>query len=227
MRNNKLFINFKSTNFILIIILVGLIWASCGICLGNQDQVSEPGDQINPNVEIELDTYQAEINTTSQITDPTLQVTGMVILTTQHPYVNINLSVESTDALWNCSVIPNKFNLSNYPTDRSTQEIEVLINAPAGTENGTEVTFTVHGTWSYIPDLPGIPKPQEGEIPPVYLLVTAKNETIDNNNNGGNGNGKKDNGKDDGGFLPGFESLILIASISIIIIFYIRHRKQT
>jgi len=33
MRNNKLFINFKSTNFILIIILVGLIWASLVIFL--------------------------------------------------------------------------------------------------------------------------------------------------------------------------------------------------
>ena len=105
----------------------------------------------------------------------------------------------------------------------------VTVNAPPGLKNGTEQRVTIIGMWSYIPESqPGLPTPEpiKGEISPVNLNVVAINESSDGPDN--NGNGKDDKKDKDDGFLPGFESVMVLTStlIVIIVLFHLGNKRR-
>jgi hypothetical protein len=199
----------------------------------NFQNSSSPYQDPDPDIEIELDTYEQEIDTSPEVTEPMVQVEGEVVLQTQHPYVTINLTIDKTTSNWNCSVTPNKFNLSNYPVDQSIQEILITIKAPKETKNGTTERFVLHGTWSYIPESPlPTPDPISDEIEPVFLDITAKNflditaknETINGDGISDDGDSKKSEKEEDKGFLPGFEGILLVSIILIMLLIFPRKR---
>ncbi len=166
-----------------------------------------------PELKIDLDSYDEIIDTSPEVSEPMVQVTGRITLTSQTPiHVEINLTTESA---WSSMVVPSNFTLQVL-TASDYKSITVTVRAPLGVENNTEQTVRVLGTWSYFQGVGG------GEIEPVTLNLLAHNET-EEPDNGKNG----DNGDDDGdkGFLPGFESSLILVGI-FAVIFYIRIRRK-
>jgi hypothetical protein len=197
------------------------------------DSILYPPEQQDPEVIIELETYETKVDTSPGEADPMIEVDGTVTLLSQHPFVSINISIDETVLIWNCSVEPTNFNLTTVPVSYIAQDIKVTVHAPAGEENGTQKVVTVKGTWSYIPEIPGIPAPDPvtGEIPPVTLTVETKNETENGKPNNGNGNGNGNGGgNDDDEFQMGFEIPLVIAVVVIVIIIVVfakrRDKKQ-
>jgi hypothetical protein len=182
----------------------------------------------DPDIIIEFDDYEFQIDTSPEISEPELQVVGLVTLLSNHPFVSVNLTTSLTNEAWNVTVVPDKFNLSNYPSDQSMQEITVTVHAPGETENGTSGTVTIHGIWSYFPENGGIPSPfpDEGEIPSVHLEVTALNETSETNGDGTNGNGKTNDDKDDSGFTFDIYWIVIIAIIIVVIIIILMYKRK-
>jgi hypothetical protein len=188
-----------------------------------------PPDQLDAQIVVEFNEYNHEIDTSPLVVNPIVNIDGTVTLLSQTPYVDINLTIDETDNPWNCSVEPNQFTLSTIPVDDSVEEITVTVNAPAGLKNGTEQRVTIIGTWSYIPEVPGVPTPEPvaGEIVPTHLYVTTRNDSSPQPNGNGNGgeNGDDDE-SDDSGWLPGFEGILIItAAVFLILIFESRKRK--
>jgi hypothetical protein len=216
----------KLSSSILLILYLTLVFLISTFFINYSSFVN--GQQLgDPEIIIELDEYEAEIDTSPDVAYPLLEMEGEVSLLSSHPYVSVNLSISNINNPWNCSVEPNQFNLSTYPVDQTIQSIVVFVNAPLGTENETEQRVTVVGSWSYIPEIPGVPNPQPvtGEIQAVHLDVTASNKTTDTPDNGNGGNDKKKDDDDEKGFLPGFEGIFLIVGALLIVVF-IQSRKN-
>ncbi len=214
--------------FFLFSIIALFLVSSSQFAFGNISKTLPP-DQLDPEIIVELEKYNETIDTSPSISNPMVQVNGEVTLVSQHPYVSVNLSIDKTDNPWNCSVEPDKFNLTNFPVDQSSMDILVTVQSPPGLENGTEQRVTIIGTWSYIQDIPGIPSPEPitGGIEPTHLYIFTYNESSVDNQNGVNGDGKKDEKDEEGeeGFIPGFEAFFLIASIVVIILIFTRKKK--
>ncbi len=189
------------------------------------ESISVPPEQLEPEIVIELDTYSQELDTSPEVTEPFVQVSGEVTLVSQTPYVSINLSIDQTNNPWNCSVMPSNFDLNQI--NQSSMDIVVTVQAPAGLENGTEQIVTIKGTWSYIPDIPGVPSPDpvHGEIQPAHLNIITINESSIEPTENGNGEGdKKDD--EDKGFLPGFEGAVIIMSILASLLIFAQWSKR-
>jgi len=191
-----------------------------------------PIDPVDPAIIIELESYEVEIDTSPDITFPEQQLAGVVTLLSQTPYVSINLTIGNIIVPWNCTIEPDRFNLTISSTGSTTQDIELTITSPPGLENGTEQQIIITGTWSYIPEIPGVPYPEplHGSIGPVYFNATAINETSDNQNGDGDGDGDQDGGDgdadDDKGAMLNYGVIAAIICIIVVILVLVRMRKR-
>ena len=226
-KRNQEYIFYTKLQLSFIIVVLSFILLS-PIIPANESVLSTP-EQQNPEVIIELETYHIKVDTSPGETEPMVEVDGTVSLLSQHPFVSVNISIDETVLTWNCSVKPTHFNLTTIPVSYTVQDIKVTVHAPAGEENGTQKIVTVKGTWSYIPEISGIPAPEpiSGEITPVQLTVETENETENGKPSNGNGNGNENgNDDDEGGFHMGIEIILLIAVVVIVIIIVVFAKKR-
>lgn len=183
---------------------------------GSTQTYLNPPNQIEPIVTIEPDVVEQTIDTSPEITEPIAQVHGQVVVEAQiAAHINVNLTVASN---WNANVDPNNFTINMGPGERITP-ITVTVIAPLGIENDTKEIVSVAGTWTYFEGLPG------GNIPPEQITLTARNTSADQPDNG-NGDGDGGDGDDDAGFLPGFESVFMIAATSVVLLILILDRNR-
>ena len=208
--------SFKIVNLTILVLITSLILFS-STCISTEITSGHSPEQLEPKVTIELDVTEEKINTSASITEPIAQVEGEVKLESNLPLqISVNLTVSS---LWNSTVIPHLFKLNITVQDHVSQDITITIKAPMGTEDETTQVVTIAGTYSYLSDITS--QILEEEISPVQLTMTAENITTNQNGDNDNGNGKDD---DDNGS-PGFEGILLIASV-MIIIFFIYFKKK-
>lgn len=215
MVNNK-----PTRNLIVIVILIFSIFILMSGTVFSQNVVNVNPPNQQPTVSITMDKLSEDIDTSADVAEPMVDVTGKVTLESTVPMVvSVNLTLHS---LWNATVDPQHFNLTIPTTGSTDKVITVTVKAPLGIGNNTDQKITIAGTYSYINELTSVLL--ENNISPVYVTIVAQNSTIETPN-GGDGDGKSTDKNDEPSFLPGFESIFLIGSI-IMIIILIQTRKR-
>ncbi len=184
--------------------------------------ISIPAPQP-PTMEIWMELYSNEeiIDTSPDVTEPEVEVEGLVTLESRTPmHIEVNLTVQND---WNVTIEPANFTLNIQTTGLVTKTIKITVKAPLGIENNTEHLVRIGGTWSYFQGIGG------GELEPVTLNLVAQNSSMTSNDNN-HANDDEDDENNGVGVLEDFGTILLVAAIAfiiiILIIFVIRRKRN-
>ena len=139
----------------------------------SQNAVNMNPPEQQPTVSVTMDKLSEDIDTSADVAEPMVEVTGKVTMESTGPMVvSVNLTLHS---LWNATVDPQQFNLTIPTTGSTDQVITVTVRAPLGIENNTDQKITISGTFSYINAITSAIL--EKNISPAYVTIVAQNST--------------------------------------------------